>query len=396
MSTSQYTLPPTTPPIFERRRRWPVVLVAVLVLIAAFVISTSLITAPYTVLIPGDALPVSELITVPPARAHTLHGKVLLTDVGVETLHYLEYYYERIFPNRDNTIVPTGEVTYNLPESQFDAQGVVDMAESQLTAKSVALRQLGYSVPEHDAGVTIYVIDPGSPASSALQVGEVITSIDNTPTTNPVALQQAVRAHQPGETVTIRVGSITAPTPGRAVSVRLGSLTSDHKKVAFLGIGDPSVPLAGMGTQPAYDFPFPVAINSDDIGGPSAGLAWTLGILNSLGGGDLTGGRIVAATGTIRPDGSIGDVGGVQQKTVAVERAGATVFFVPTTPGHYELKTARAMATPGLKVMEVATLGQALTDLEHLGGKLGAAVKGPPAGPGGHSVPTDWQESPWS
>ena len=86
----------------------------------------------------------------------------------------------------------------------------------------------------------------------------------------------------------------------------------------------------------------------------------------------------------------------MQQKTVAVERAGATVFFVPTTPGHYELKTARAMATPGLKVMEVATLGQALTDLQHLGGRLGAADKGPPAGPGGHSVPTDWQESPWS
>src|SRR6202043_3435108 len=137
-------------------------------------------------------------ISVPPGRGHPLHGKVLLTDVGVQTLHYLEYYYEQIFPNPDNTIVPTGEVTYNLPESQFTAQGVVDMAESQLTAKSVALRQLGYSVPEHDVGVTIYVIDPGSPASSSLQVGEVVTSIDNTPTTNPVALQKAVRSHQPG------------------------------------------------------------------------------------------------------------------------------------------------------------------------------------------------------
>jgi Lon-like protease len=396
MSTSQYTLPPTTGPVSERQRRWPVVLVGVLVLIAGFVIATSLITAPYTVLVPGDALPVSGLITVPPGRGHPLHGKVLLTDVGVQSLHYLEYYYERIFPNSDNSIVPTGEVTYNLPESQFDAQGVVDMAESQLTATSVALRQLGYSVPERDVGVTIYVIDPGSPASSALQVGEVVTSIDNTPTTNPLALQKAVRAHQPGDTITVRVGSIAHPTPGHDVTVRLGSLTEDHKKVAFLGIGDPSVPLVGMGTQPAYDFPFPVTINSDDIGGPSAGLAWTLGILNSLGGGELTGGRIVAATGTIRPDGTIGDVGGVQQKTVAVERAGASVFLVPKIPGDTELKIARSMATPGLKVMEVSTLSQALTDLEHLGGKLGAAAKGPPAGPDGHSVPTDWQDSPWS
>jgi Lon-like protease len=396
MSTSQYTLPPTTAPSSERQRRWPVVLVGVLVLIAGFVIATSLITAPYTVLVPGDAQPVAALITVPPGRGHPLHGKVLLTDVGVQTLHYLEYYYEKIFPNSDNTVVPTGEVTYNLPESQFDAQGVVDMAESQLTATSVALRQLGYRVPEHDAGVTIYVIDPGSPASSTLQVGEVVTSIDNTPTTNPYALQAAIRAHQPGDTITIRVGSIAHPTPGHDVTVRLGSLTVDHKKVAFLGIGDPSVPLVGMGTQPVYDFPFPVTINSDDIGGPSAGLAWTLGILNSLGGGNLTGGRIVAATGTIRPDGTIGDVGGVQQKTVAVERAGASVFLVPATPGHTELKIAESMATPGLKVMEVATLSQALTDLQHLGGQLGAAATGPPAGPDGHSVPSLWQESPWS
>jgi PDZ domain-containing protein len=227
-------------------------------------------------------------------------------------------------------------------------------------------------------------------------VGEVITAIDSTPTTNPVALQNAIRAHRPGDTITIRVGSIAHPTPGHTVTVRLGSLTSDHQKVAFLGIGDPSVPLAGMGTQPVYDFPFPVSINSDGIGGPSAGLAWTLGILNSLGGGHLTGGRIVAATGTIRPDGTIGDVGGVQQKTVAVERAGATVFLVPQTPGNTELKVARSMATPGLKVMQVSTLSQALTDLQNLGGSLGTAAKGPPPGPDGHSVPTDWQESPWS
>jgi Lon-like protease len=396
MSTSQSTLPPTTDPTSTRRRRWPVVLVGALILVAGFVIATSLITAPYTELVPGDAQPVSNLITVPHGRAHPIQGKVLLTDVGVQTLHYLEYYWEQIFSAPANTIVPTGELTYNLPESEFVAQGKVDMAESQLTAKSVALRQLGYSVPMRDVGVTIYVIDPSSPAWGRLQVGDVVTSVDGVPTTSPVALQNAVRTHQPGDTVTIRVGSIADPTPGRDVSVRLGSITSNHTKVGFLGIGDPAVPFQGMGTQPAYDFPFDVSINSDGIGGPSAGLAWTLGILNTLGGGNLTGGRVVAATGTIRPDGTIGDVGGVQQKTVAVERAGATLFLVPQTPTHAELKIARAMATPGLKVMEVSSLAQALTDLEHLGGNLDPAATGPPAGPDGHGVPTDWQDSPWS
>jgi PDZ domain-containing protein len=395
MSTSQYTLPPTTQPT-RPRRRWPVVLVAFLVLVAVFVIASSLITAPYTDLVPGDALPVSGLITVPSGHGHSTHGKVLLTDVGVNNLRYIEYFFERLFPNKDNTIVPTGELTANLPESEFVAQGTVDMAESQMTAQAVALRQLGYSIPEHDVGVTIYVIDPGSPAWRTLQVGDVVTSIDGTPTTTPVALQTAVRAHRPGEVITVRVGSISHPTPGHDVSVRLASMVVDHETIPFLGIGDPAAPIAAMGTQPVYDFPFPVRINSDNIGGPSAGLAWTLGIINALGNGNLTGGRIVAASGTIRPDGTIGDVGGVQQKTVAVERAGATLFLVPQTAQNTELKIARAVATPSLKVMQVGSLSQALNDLEHLGGKLGSAAKGPPPGPGGHSVPTDWQDSPWS
>jgi PDZ domain-containing protein len=392
MSTSQSTLPPTTTPTAPRRRRWPVAVVAVLVPIAAFVIGASLISAPYTELVPGDAVPVASLITVPPSRGHSLHGKVLLTDVGVQNLRYIEYLYLKLFPNRDNTIVPTGALTSNLPESEFNLQGVVDMAESQMTAKAVALRQLGYSVPEHDVGVTIYVIEPGSPAWRSLHVGDVVTSIDGAPTTSPAALQNAVRARQPGQTVTIQVGSIARPTPGRAVSVRLASIVVDHKKVAFLGIGDPAAPIAAMGTQPVYQFPFPVSINSDNIGGPSAGLAWTLGILNKLGGGNLTGGRIVAATGTIRPDGSVGDVGGIQQKTVAVNQAGATIFLVPTP----ELATARAFAGPHLKVFAVQSLGQALSDLQRMGGQLGAGAKGPPPGPGGHSVPADWEHSPWS
>jgi PDZ domain-containing protein len=225
-----------------------------------------------------------------------------------------------------------------------------------------------------------------------LQVGDVVTSIDGVATTTPQALVTAVRSHHPGDVVRIQVGTIAKPTPGRTVSVRLKSIVEAHQTVPFLGIGDPSTPIGAMGTQPSYDFPFPVTINSDNIGGPSAGLAFTLGIINTISGGHLTGGRTIAATGTIRPDGSVGDVGGVKQKTVAVERAGASVFFVPPQ----ELKTAQSKATRSLKVYAVSSVRQALSDLERLGGHLGSAAAGPPAGPGGHSVPTDWQASPWS
>lgn len=375
----------------------------VLALVIGFVIAASLISMPDYSLVPGEALPVSGLITVPRGQHHTVKGQVLLTDVGVTNLKLIGFIAEQF--DSDATIVHTSDLTGGVPVSEYQPEGVVDMEESQLTAESVALRQLGYQVPERDAGVTVYVIGPGTPAWNVLKVGDVITSVDGTPTTNPDQLQAAIRAHHPGDVVTLRVGTVARPDPGRPVSVRLsstvvqsksvvgGKTVVSHSKVALLGIGDPAAPyVAAMGTQPEYDFPFKVSINSDDIGGPSAGLAFTLGIVNTLSNGHLTGGRTIAATGTIDPDGSVGDVGGVKQKTVAVERAGASIFFVPAQ----ELPVARSMATPGLKVYAVSSVGQVLDDLRHLGGVVGTDITGPRPGPGGHSVPTDWQQSPWS
>ncbi len=386
MSTSEITLPPAVAATTRRRRRTPMVLLTVGVLLVALFIVASIVTVPYDELVPGQAQAVSQLITVPPGRGHHLHGKVLLTDVGlVENLRLIA-----LLPawlDNDATLVRTVDLTGNLPEAEFNDQGTVDMAESQMTAAAVALRQLGYSVPEHDAGATVYALEPGTPGYRALTVGDVITSVDGVPTTNPTTLIAAVRSHAPGQTVTLQVGSITHPTPGHAVSLRLASGRYEGKVVPLVGI-------IAMGTQPVYAMPFRISINSDQIGGPSAGLAWTLGILNSLSGGDLTGGRTIAASGTIRPDGSVGDVGGVEQKTVAVERAGGTIFFVPDYPDSVD--PARSKATSNLTVFPVSSLGQALKDLEALGGHLGSAAHGPPPGPGGHSVPDDWQQSPWS
>jgi Lon-like protease len=384
MSTSEITLPPTVVADAQRRRRMPFVLLGIGIVLVALVIAASVITVPYDELVPGQAMAVSQLITVPPAKAHKLHGEVYLTDVGlIENLHLIA-----LLPawlDSDDALVKTDELTGNLPEAEENEQGVVDMAESQMTAKSVALRQLGYSVPEHDAGVTVYGLAPGTPGYKALTVGDVITAVDGAPTPNPNVLIAAIRSHLPGQTITLQVGSIAHPTPGHTVSLRLASGREDGKIVPLVGI-------VNLGTQPVYDMPFAIGINSDQIGGPSAGLAWTLGILNSLSGGHLTGGRIIAASGTIDPDGSVGDVGGVAQKTVAVERAGATVFLVPKV----ELSVAESKATPDLKVFGVTSLDQALKDLQSLGGRLGSAAAGPPPGPGGHSVPNDWQYSPWS
>ncbi len=362
----------------------------ILAVVIAGVIAASLITSPYYELVPGDAESVHGLITVPAAQAHPVEGRVLLTDVGVTQLKYIGFLGAWFDSNA--AIISAGDLTGNLPVSEFDDQGTVDMTESQLSAKAVALRQLGYAVPEHDAGVTVYVINPRSPAWRALHVGDVITAIDGVPTPNPDVLVSVVERYRPGQTITLQVGSITHPTPGHAVPLTLGSMRQDGKVEPMIGIGVAGVDIPSMGTQPVYDLPFPVDISSDNIGGPSAGLAFTLGIIDSLSGGKLTGGKTVAATGTIRPDGTVGDVGGVAQKTVAVERAGATVFLVP--PG--ELADARSKAVPGLTVLPVSSVAEAMADLERLGGDLGTAAAGPVPGADGHSVPYKWQQSPWS
>ncbi len=132
--------------------------------------------------------------------------------------------------------------------------------------------------------------------------------------------------------------------------------------------------------QVDYTYPFPVEIDVTNIGGPSAGLAMTLGVIDALTPGSLTGGHTVAATGTMDDQGNVGDVGGVPQKTVAVENAGATIFLVP----RQEYKAALSKDRPGLKIYAVSTLDQALRVLAANGGKVaaphGAAASGASAG----------------
>ncbi len=125
-----------------------------------------------------------------------------------------------------------------------------------------------------------------------------------------------------------------------------------------------------LGIQPEdqvdYTYPFPVKIDVTNIGGPSAGLAMTLGVIDALTSGSVTGGHTVAATGTIDSQGDVGDVGGVAQKTVAVENAGASIFLVPPQ----EYKAAMSKDRPGLKVYAVSTLDQALQVLAAHGGTV--------------------------
>ncbi len=150
----------------------------------------------------------------------------------------------------------------------------------------------------------------------------------------------------------------------------LGRPPSGQPSSGCPGVNGPSPVYHGVVFQDQQDFsnPFPTSIDTAQIGGPSAGLAMTLGLMDKLTSGSLTGGRRIAATGTIDPNGNVGDVGGVPQKTVAVENAGATVFFVPPQ----ELAAAKSKDIPSLHIYAVSTLDQALGILARMGGHVPA------------------------
>jgi PDZ domain-containing protein len=364
------------PPAAPTRRRWRgvvggiVLALLIVVLVGAFVAAHTQIN--YYVITPGQASPVSQYIKVPPQYRHPLTGKILLTDVYVTQLNALNYLQYRFF-NSNSQIYPGSELLDGAPtEGQFLNQGYLQMAQAQNFATAAALTKLGYHVSATNGGALVYGIPNKSPAAGTLKVAEVIQAVNAKPTPTVCALTEALHGYQPGTAVTLHVQENTinnegAFVPGKTVdkAVTLGTPPK--------GITDPQcggTPTAYLGvlsqTQQVWHFPVNVTINTPQIGGPSAGVAMTLGIIDKMTSGKLTGGHVIAATGTMDQNGNVGDVGGVAEKTIAVERAGATVFFVPSV----EYKTAEAKATPQLHVYGVRTLDQVLRDLERLGGSV--------------------------
>ena len=361
------------------RRRWPRVVLAVAAILIVVVLVANRINLNYYVLAPGDAQPVAPLITVPPDRAHPVHGQILLTDVLLSQVTLLDYVPYLL--SSDDQVIPSSELLGpDTPPDQLVAQGYLEMAQAQSAAKAAALRRLDYTVTEHDGGVVVYAVAPTGPSAAALQVAQTIQSVDGAPTPNECAFVGAMAPLRPGQVVQLGVEQSTVNAnavivPGKTVDKSVTLAT--RPKGTGGATGCPGVPRLSSGylgvevqTQQNFTYPFPVVVHTQDIGGPSAGLAMTLGIIDKLTVGQLTGGLTVAATGTMDDLGNVGDVGGVAQKTVAVENAGATVFLVPPQ----EYRVALSKATPSLHVYGVSTLDQALADLAKLGGHVPPAA----------------------
>jgi PDZ domain-containing protein len=190
--------------------------------------------------------------------------------------------------------------------------------ESKPVAAVVGLRAAGFDVEITGQGAEVQSVIPGMPADGVLRVGDIIVAVDGEPAPTTNARIERVRRHQVGDSVVLSV-----QRDGQIQQIVLGTRSSPS---------EPGRPIIGV-TISTYLFdvrlPFPVDIESDNVGGPSAGFMFALGILDAVTDGDLTRGYFVAGTGTIAADGTVGPVGGAAEKAVAAEHDGAAVFLVP-------------------------------------------------------------------
>ncbi len=220
--------------------------------------------------------------------------------------------------------------------------GRLQMDQSTQVAVAVALEHLGHEIMT-PIGARIERVMPDAPADDALREGDIVQAVGDTAITTAQQLSDTVKAHEPGATATFTALAPDGQT--RTVTVTL----ADRDGVALLGV---IVTTHVEFAEPPID----VTLHIENIGGPSAGLAFTLSVIDALTPEPLTGNLDVAATGTIHHDGSVGPIGGVPQKSHAVVRAGTDLFLVPAS----QVEEAVAVAEPSVAVVGVETLEEAL------------------------------------
>ncbi|MFC4012174.1 PDZ domain-containing protein [Nonomuraea purpurea] len=246
----------------------------------------------------------------------------------------------------DPTVAVVPQETIFAPDrdpKEVEEENTVEMTNSQDSATAAALNEL--KIP-YNMVVTVVSTEKGKPADGKLQKDDVINAVDGKPATDVDVVGDAVKARKPGQSVVFNV------TRGK-----------DKLDVTLHTVAGPQgQTLVGVLMKADYKFPFDVDINVGDVGGPSAGLMFSLGIYDKLTPGELTGGKKIAGTGTIEPSGEVGPIGGIAQKMVGAKEAGATIFLTPAD------NCAEAMkgVPDGLRLVKADTLHDAVLSLDAL------------------------------
>jgi PDZ domain-containing protein len=306
---------------------------------------------PYVTLSPGPAfntlgtIGTSEVLKITGGRTYPTDGALDATTVSV-TDHVTLFEALWGWVSSSDAVVPR-ELVYppDQDRQQTDQQNAQDMRHSQDDATVAAMKVLGIAPTQ----VAVAAVTAGGPSDGRLQVGDVLASVDGTPVGGSTdALRRLISARAPGRTVVI--GYARGGKPGRVTLRTVATPDAEHRAV--------------IGVQIAPGYPVKVDIKLQNVGGPSAGLMFALGIVDKLQPGSLTGGRVVAGTGEISPDGKVGAIGGIGQKMRGARQAQtpASVFLVPAA----NCVEAKRTRPEGLQLIKVSTLQGALAALKTL------------------------------
>lgn len=326
------------------------------------------INVPYSEMSPGPTVNTlaehdgEPVLQISGRRTYPTTGHLNMTTVRVTSADYhmnlVEAVYgwlaadTKVIPH--DTLYPDGKT-----EQQSTQENAEEFSQSQESAKVAALKELGIPVK---SWVIVSVVLKGSPAEGRLHAGDVVKAVDGRAVKAPDDVAKLVTRHKPGEDVVFTIVPATeqaaaekahkTATRTREVTITTTKSHDTGKERAIVGIA--------AGTD--HTFPFAIDIKLADVGGPSAGLMFALGIYDKLTPGDLTGGKFVAGTGTIDDDGHVGPIGGVEMKTVGARSKGAQYFLTPK-----DNCAAAAQDPPkGLTLVRVNTIEDALNALKDI------------------------------
>jgi len=331
------------------RRALILIVAGAAVVIAAVV--AAVLPVPYVILSPGPTLNTlgtgpggKPLIQIAGHRTYPTAGNLNMVTVNFQGGPGNEiniFTALRAWLSPHDAVVPQQELFGpGQSQQQVQRQDVVQMTNSEANATAAALTEAGIKFKTQ---VQVISTEPGMPAARALLPRDIITKVNGVPIDSVTGLSQQIRAQGAGH-------------PLRLTVIRHGRT----KLVNVTAVRSQGHPVIGVVVTVKFIFPFNVNISVGNIGGPSAGLMFALGIVDKLEPMHLTGGRFIAGTGEITPAGAVGPIGGIQQKMAGARAKGATVFLAPAG----NCADARGAVPAGMRLIRVSTLSGAVHSLE--------------------------------
>ncbi|MFE6663583.1 PDZ domain-containing protein [Streptomyces sp. NPDC057697] len=346
-------------------RRTATMLASTLILIALLCAGV-LIKVPYSEMSPGPTVNTlgkvggEPVLQISGHKTYPTSGNLNMTTVRVTGADYDMNLVESVYGwlAHDSVVVPHDTLYPDgKTEQQSTQENAEEFSQSQESAKVAALTELGIPVTSR---VVVSTVVKDSPAQGKLHAGDVIKQVDGTPVKQPEDVAKLVTRHDPGEKVTFTV----VPARTAQAAEKAGKEPEGSREVVITTVKAPKENRAIVGIQAGTDhtFPFRIDIKLADVGGPSAGLMFSLGIIDKLTPGNLTGGKFIAGTGTIDDKGKVGPIGGINMKLVGARNAGARFFLTPDE----NCKAAASDTPSGLTLVKVRTIDDAKKSLEKI------------------------------